>query len=186
MLAGRYHAVDGFHATVTGRQGGWRAESGAAEWAPRERRTWAEFALLERLHYLRRARKAMRQGRASEPCAGLAQQHGAASMARPSHSPALPIAAQMAPALSYPEKAGQGCPALAVLAAAKQAGVELELKALDAKTAKDAPVALSFPSGCAHMPGGPPAAPGRLHRPQPSPEARSRSIALQGGAGGRA
>ncbi|PRW45405.1 glutamyl-tRNA synthetase isoform A [Chlorella sorokiniana] len=52
-----------------------------------------------------------------------------------------------APVLSYPEKAGQGCPALAVLAAAKQAGVELELKPLDAKAAKDAPVALTFASG---------------------------------------
>ncbi|KAI7845298.1 hypothetical protein COHA_001141 [Chlorella ohadii] len=52
-----------------------------------------------------------------------------------------------APVLSYPEKAGQGCPALAVVAAAKQAGVELELKPLDAKTAKDAPVALTFASG---------------------------------------
>ena len=58
-----------------------------------------------------------------------------------------------APVLSFPEKAGQGCPALAVLAAAKLAGVDLEVKALDAKAAKDAPVALTFPSGCAaHMP----------------------------------
>ena len=74
-----------------------------------------------------------------------------------------------APVLSYPEKAGQGCPALAVVAAAKQAGVELELKPLDAKTAKDAPVALTFASGCATMPGVPPGAPGRLHRRLTSP-----------------
>lgn len=49
--------------------------------------------------------------------------------------------------LSYLEKAGQGSPALAVLAAAQLAGVALDVKPLDAKTHKDAPVTLAFASG---------------------------------------
>lgn len=95
-----------------------------------------------------------------------------------------------APVLSFPEKAGQGCPALAVVAAAKLAGVELELKPLDAKTAKDAPVALTFASGCATMPGEQAGPSRRLLAPLPRPWDPLRSIepaaAPQGGAGGRA
>lgn len=57
-----------------------------------------------------------------------------------------------APVLSFVEKPGAGSPALAVLAAARLAGVELEIKALDPKVApKDAGVTLAFPSGCAGM-----------------------------------
>lgn len=51
------------------------------------------------------------------------------------------------PTLSYPEKAGAGSPALAVLAVAKLAAVALEIKPLDVKAAKDAGVTLTFPTG---------------------------------------
>lgn len=66
------------------------------------------------------------------------------------------------PVLSFTQKAGQGCPALAVLAAAKLAGVELQLKPLDAKDAKD--VTLTFPGGCVP--------PCRCQRRLPFPQAR--------------
>lgn len=58
------------------------------------------------------------------------------------------------PVLSYPEKAGAGSPALGVLAAAQLAGVALEVKPLDAKTAKDAGVTLTFASGSVAAAGG--------------------------------
>ena len=102
-----------------------------------------------------------------------------------------------APVLSFPQKAGHGCPALAVIAAARLAGVQLELKPLDAKEVKDAAVTLTFPSGCAWPPHAgppwpaqtawgavpPPAHRHRCQRPLAAPLPPPRP---QGGAGGRA